>query len=85
MDDEPRHVPLRFGLRTLLEIVAVVAFILALFYYRTQGCRYQFQIGSGATGSPRDKWVIDTYTGQMWRYSYSSRRWYDEGSPPRTK
>jgi hypothetical protein len=82
MNEKPSR--FRFGLRTLFEIVAVVAFFLTLIYYRASASngRYQFQTFTEPGGRIRHKWVIDTQTGQMWRYSYNFEKWEDESAPP---
>jgi hypothetical protein len=84
--DENRGSRFRFGLRTLFEVVAVAAFVLTLIYYRTTGhrdnWRYQINVNATPTGQIRQKWIIDTQTGQTWRYNYSSKKWQDEGAPP---
>lgn len=81
MDEQPRHGRWpRFGLRTLFELIAVVAFILTLIYYRTTAIqstgRYQHH--------PTQNLVIDTQTGHLWRWSPGGY-WYDEGEPPSPK
>ena len=65
MDEKPRYRRVRFDLRTLFEIVAVVAFILTLIYYRQtaiqQNGRYQVdQMPNGGI------LLVDTQTGLVW-------------------
>ena len=65
MNEKPEQRRWHFGLRTLFEIVAVVAFILALLAYRRpqNDGRYQSSNFSGAM------WVLDTETGDLWQIS----------------
>ena len=71
-DENSRRSRLRFGLRTLFELIAMAAFILALVYVRKPAeqelGRYQLQViedRSNTFGS--QQWVIDTVTGEVWR------------------
>ena len=81
MDEKPQSHRFRFGLRTLFEIIAVVAFILTLIYYRSAAVqdrgRYQFdKIDRGS-----DPLVIDNQTGHLWRWNGTG--WTDYGEPPK--
>ena len=86
MDEKPQRRRIRFGLRTLFEIIAVVAFILTLIYYRSSPSeqmpsRYQLQVVAvpdGAIGS--QQWVIDTHTGEVWKLDGS--QWFSRGPAP---
>jgi hypothetical protein len=79
MDERPRHRRFRFGLRTLFELIAVVAFVLTLIYYRTTAIdntgRFLVPHTDGRSGV-----VVDTQTGHLWRWS-AGGYWYDEGEP----
>jgi hypothetical protein len=75
---------LRFGIRTLFEIIAVVAFVLTLIYYRTQSSSHGFgryQIHSAEYQGTTRIFVLDTKTGQLWRHG-PDKNFYDAGSPP---
>jgi hypothetical protein len=86
MNEQPLRRQFRFGLRTLFELVAVVAFILTLVYYRRTplepgAARYQLQVVAvpdGAFGS--QQWVIDTHTGEVWRLD--GAQWISRGPAP---
>jgi hypothetical protein len=86
MDEQPPRRRLRFGLRTLFELIAVVAFILALIYARRPAeekelGRYQLQViqdQSNPLGS--QQWVIDTVTGDVWRLN--GGQWKSRGPAP---
>lgn len=82
MDEKRRRYRLRFGLRTLFEIVAVVAFVLTLLYYRQTAIqntgRYQFH---PITEGPDRVLVIDTQTGRVWETAGAG--WHDYGEPPK--
>jgi len=69
MDEKPRNRRLRFGLRTMFEIIAVVAFILALIYYRATPQGFgRYQIHSAEYQGRSRIFVLDTQTGQLWRH-----------------
>jgi hypothetical protein len=61
------------------EIIAVVAFVLTLIYYRTTAIqntgRYQFR--------PLDRggYLVDTQTSQVWILEVT--QWHDLGEPPK--
>jgi hypothetical protein len=84
MDEKPRNRRLRFGLRTLFEVIAVLAFILTLVYYRQTVIqntgRYQ-QLKDEPPSNPPRVLVIDTHTGHVW--GLSGDRWTDYGEPAR--
>jgi hypothetical protein len=66
MDEKPRRI-FQLSLRSLLEIVAVVAVVLALVYSRHAGNgRYQL------SDSPNNRILLDTTTGECWQ-------WYGTG------
>ncbi len=58
----PLNKILQISLRTILEAVAIIAFILALAYQRVENKngRYQTTVHNGAV------YVTDTMTGQIW-------------------
>jgi hypothetical protein len=69
----------QLSLRTLLELVAIIALILALIYQRKPATpgpgRYQVM-------TLDDRMVlVDTHTGQCWRQPRGASRW-DEFLPP---
>jgi hypothetical protein len=86
MDENSRRRRFRFSLRTLLELVAVAAFVLTLFYYRPSAVgekhgRYQLEIirdADNPIGS--QQWVIDTETGEVWRLD--GAQWRSRGKAP---
>jgi hypothetical protein len=85
MDEKPRNRRLRFGLRTLFELIAVVAFILTLIYYRTEATSHGFgryQIHSAEYQGRTRIFVLDTQTGQLWRQE-PDKYFYDAGAPLR--
>jgi hypothetical protein len=59
---------LQFSLRTILEITAFAAFILALIYMRAENKNGRYQVTVDSTPSAH-VYVIDTITGQVWRDS----------------
>jgi hypothetical protein len=62
MDEKPRR-SFQVSLRTLLEIVAVIAFVLALMYARNAGNgRYQLL----DKGQHQPLFLVDTRTGECW-------------------
>ena len=76
MADEPTKRRVQFGIRTLLEVIAVAAFVLALIYFRderTRGVgRYQL-LPSGL--------VIDTKTGSIWEVYGENQQWRERMPP----
>jgi hypothetical protein len=68
METAPRHFQL--SLRTILEVVALIAVVLALMYQRggTAG-RYQM-LSSPSHGSRTDVFMYDTATGRVWQQEY---------------
>jgi len=86
MDNEPRRRPLRFSLRTLFELIALLAFILTLVYFRQPTAeqsfgRYQLSVirdADSPVGS--QQWVIDTWTGEVWRLD--GAQWHSRGTAP---
>jgi hypothetical protein len=78
---------IQFGIRTLLEIIAVAAFVLALIYGRTGSGgagRYQMQVHKPVHGD-EEIYVLDSQTGKLWhRIADPSRRgsqWVEYGTP----
>jgi hypothetical protein len=77
MDENHRRI--RFGLRTLFELIAVAAFILTLIFLRqprteTTG-RYQLQEVKGGFA------VLDTTTGEVWHLPDTTFPWSSLGKP----
>jgi hypothetical protein len=65
MEEKPRFRRVRFGLRTLFELIAVVAFILTLLYYRQTAIQQngRYQVDQSPSGNIL---LVDTQTGQVW-------------------
>lgn len=65
MDEKPRRPRIRFGLRTLFELIGVVAFILTMLYYRQTAIQQngRYQVDQAPNGN---KLLVDTQTGQVW-------------------
>jgi hypothetical protein len=65
MDAAPRHFQL--SLRTILEVVAAIAVMLALMYQRGGSAgRYQM-LSSPGHGARTDVFMYDTATGRVWQ------------------
>jgi hypothetical protein len=84
MNETPTNPPLQFGLRTLLEIIAVAAFVLALMAYRQpetvtipEPSRYESHTIDDLM------YVVDTQTGELWRYERNGSKWYPDTPIPR--
>jgi hypothetical protein len=76
--DAPRWYQL--SLRTLLEIVALLAVVLAFAYQRGNPIG-RFQIIEGTTpGSGQTTFMVDTATGKVWTYQYDST--WSPNTPP---
>jgi hypothetical protein len=76
--DTPRWYQL--SLRTLLEITAVVAVVLA-FAYQRNGAVGRFQIINGTTpGAGQTTFMVDTATGKVWTFEYNST--WSPNNPP---
>jgi hypothetical protein len=82
MHDQPRRPRIRFGLRTLFELIAVVAFILTLLYYRQTAIKAtgRYHLHQVTSTSPPRVLVIDTQTGRVWETAGTD--WFDYGQPP---
>ena len=75
--DTPRNTMFQFSLRTLLEVTALVAIILAIFFTRgtNQSGRYHYL--------QTERWgliVYDSQTGNFWQKTDSA--WYAVDGPP---
>ena len=67
------------SLRTLLEITALVAFILAIWYLRAENKSGQYQLT--VHGPSSRLYVIDSTTGQVW-VNNDSGNWEKSSSLP---
>jgi hypothetical protein len=76
MNDQPKR-RLQFGIRTLLELITVVAFVLVIIYGKsTGGGSGRYQMGVGV----HQVFVVDSHTGKTWmRYANSAKSdvWQD--------
>ena len=71
----------QISLRTLMEIVAIVAFVLALAYQRigTSG-RYQITSAAEFNGKP-DVFMYDSATGRVWKWDGVNDSWIPQTPP----
>ncbi len=85
MDEPARKPGLRFSLRTLLEVVAVAALVLALIYSNAWlgADRYELHVVQQANKSAPIVFMLDKRTGRMWvRVGSSTGAWLDSGPRP---
>jgi hypothetical protein len=75
--DKPRWHQL--SLRTLLEIVALVAVVLA-FVYHWSGTKGRFQMMNTPRGSGSEVFLYDTATGRVWQQEYDGS-WTEAALP----
>jgi len=75
VNDRPRR--FRFGLRTLLELMAIAAFVLYLVYgYTVRHERYELTIIQPKAGPADVAVLFDRKTGKMWTRSlFSQGQW----------
>lgn len=81
--NEVQRPRIQFGLRTLIEMITVVAFILALIYGKSNwgsGSRYQVQTTGLEKGTIVTD-VFDSQTGKLWRLYAGEGEWHQVGSP----
>lgn len=78
MDEKPRRSRFRFGLRTLLELIAVVAVILGFILYRQAATRTtgRFQIQG-----TQSEFLVDTHSGRVWGRDPLTGVWTEEPGP----
>lgn len=86
MDDQPTPTRLSFSIRTVLEVIAIVALVLALLYGRFddfmgRNGRYEIYRGENVNGTERVI-LLDTKSGKLWMSSgehHTNRtlQWYE--------
>jgi len=83
MENEPERNPrVQFGMRSLLEIIAVIAFVMALFYAKSSNYGRYEMIFSPMTGNRGEIYVLDSKTGRLWhRQAKEGAGWLEAGSP----
>ena len=79
------RIPSQFSLRTLLEVIAVAAFVCTLIYFRalsvSSAGRYQLFVTRRDVDG-LNAIIFDTQTGRTWAYGSSLSSAFDPDNPP---